>query len=251
MTARALLVQHTTTEGPGWLAEWLPAAGVEFDVVRPYAGEPLPAAVGADALVVMGGPMGATDDRIAPWLPRTRELLRQAVAAAVPVLGVCLGGQLLAVACGGRVERGAAGPELGMGEIRLRPVAATDPLFSDLPPVVGAVQWHFDAVTELPADAVWLAESAAYRHQAFRIGERAWGLQFHIEAPVSTVAGWAGNDAAEVHAAGLEVERLIDRLAAAQPELTLTWRGVVERWAALVLDSPRGSTGCFDLTTSS
>lgn len=235
MTARALLVQHTATEGPGWLGEWLPAAGVELDIVRPYAGEPLPATVDAAALIVMGGPMGANDDDVAPWLPGVRDLLRWAVAAAVPVLGVCLGGQLLAAACGGRVRRGSAGPEFGVGEVRLRPAAATDPLLSELPPVVRAVQWHYDSVTELPPNAVWLAESAVYPYQAFRIGCRAWGLQFHVETSARMVAGWARNDAAELDATGLTAEQLLDQLAAAQPELTTTWQRVVERWAALVV----------------
>jgi GMP synthase (glutamine-hydrolysing) len=235
VTARALVVQHTATEGPGRLAEWLPAAGVELDVVRPYAGEPLPASLDADGgLVVMGGPMGANDDDAAPWLPHTRELLREAVAAGVPVLGICLGAQLLAAACGGQVERGAAGPELGVGEVRLRPAATADPLLAGLPPVLRAVQWHYDAVTELPADAVWLAESAAYRHQAFRVGERAWGVQFHVETSTAMVAGWARNDAAELSAARLDPAELLGGLAEAQAELSATWGRVVGRWAALM-----------------
>lgn len=234
MTARALVVQHTATEGPGWLAEWLPAAGVGLDIVRPYAGEPLPAALDAAGLVVMGGPMGANDDDAAPWLPHTRRLLAEAVADAVPVLGICLGGQLLAAACGGRVERGADGPELGVGEVRLRAAAAADPLLAGLPPVLRAVQWHYDVVTQLPADATWLAESTAYRHQAFRVGERAWGVQFHIETPEAMVAGWARNDAAELSAAGLDPAELLSRLAGAQAELTGTWGRVVGRWAALL-----------------
>lgn len=238
MTARALVIQHTATGGPGWLAEWLPAAGVELDIVRPYAGEPLPAKLDADALVVMGGPMGANADDIAPWLPRTRELIREAVATAVPVLGICLGGQLLAAACGGRVERGAAGPELGVGEIGLRPAAAADPLLAGLPPVVRALQWHYDEIVELPVESVWLAESAACRLQAFRVGRRAWGLQFHVETAVPMVAGWARDDSAELRAAGLDPAELLDRLSAAEGDLTAIWRRVAERWAALVTKSP-------------
>lgn len=234
MTARALLVQHTATEGPGWLGEWLPGAGLELEVVRPYAGEPMPSALDADALVVMGGPMGANDDDAAPWLPQTRRLLREAVAAAVPVLGVCLGGQLLAAACGGRVQRGPAGPEIGVQELRLRSLAGDDPLFADLPPVVRAMQWHYDEIVALPADAVWLAKSAAYPNQAFRVGKCAWGLQFHIETTVPMVAGWARNDAAEVRAARLDPTAVVDRLAAAEPELVATWRPLAERFTRVV-----------------
>lgn len=234
MSARGLVVQHTATEGPGWLGEWLPAAGLELDVVRPYAGEPLPAAVDVGALVVLGGPMGANDDHVAPWLPHTRALLREAVATGLPVLGVCLGGQLLAAACGGRVERGPAGPELGVQEIQLRPAATDDALLAGLPPTVQVVQWHYDSVTRLPLGAAWLAESAAYPHQAFRLGERAWGLQFHLEPTPAMVGRWVRNDATAVATAGLDPENLLDDLVAAEPELTATWRRVAERWAGLV-----------------
>lgn len=240
MTARALVVQHTTTEGTGWLGEWLPAAGVELEVVRPHTGQPLPARLTDDALIVLGGPMGAYDDAAAPWLPATRDLLRQAVADATPVLGVCLGGQLLAAACGGRVERGPGG-ETGIGEVRLRSAAEDDPLLSGLPPVVPVLQWHFDAITALPPAAVWLAESAAYRHQAFRLGDRAWGVQFHVEAPATLVASWARSDAGQLTAAGLDVAAVVEGVRTSQPALVATWRPVVERWAGLVLAGSRGA----------
>ncbi len=235
MTARALVVQHTATEGPGWLEEWLPSAGVELAVVRPYAGERLPAELDAAALVVLGGPMGARDDGVAPWLPATRELLRSAVRRGVPVLGLCLGGQLLASACGGRVQSGGSGPEIGVHELRLRPAARDDALLSGLPPVTRALQWHYDEIAVLPPQAVWLAESAACRHQAFRVGERAWGLQFHVEAPVRMVAGWASQDAEELARRRMEPAVVVEALRSAEPELTQTWRGVADRFAAVVL----------------
>lgn len=236
MTARALVVQHTATETPGWLAEWLPAAGLALDILRPYAGDPLPSSLGSDALIVLGGPMGAYDDEVAPWLPATRELLRSGVARSVPVLGVCLGGQLLAAACGGSVVRGRSGPEIGVGEVSLSAAAGADGLFGVLPTAVPVLQWHYDEIAELPAGAVRLAQSRVYRNQAFRVGDRAWGLQFHLETPVSMVAGWACNDAAEVRAAGLDPEQVVIDLAAAEPDLIVAWRPVVERFAGLAAD---------------
>lgn len=233
MTARALVVEHTATAGAGWLGDWLPAAGLALDLVRPYAGERLPSLLDSQALVVLGGPMGANDDQAVPWLPGTRALLQRAVERSVPVLGVCLGGQLLAVACGGRVERGSSGPELGVETVRLLPAAAQDPLLLDLPPRAAAVQWHYDAVTELPAGATSLADSVAYPHQAFRVGDRAWGLQFHLEATPETVAGWARSDAAAVRAAGLHPDQVVRDITAAEPALTRSWRLVAERFAAL------------------
>ncbi len=130
-TARALVVTHSPTEGPGTLAEWFPAAGLELVVVDPWDGDELPTDPTAyDALIVLGGPQQAYDDSSAPWLPATKALLRAAVAERVPTLGICLGGQLLAEATGGRVAKGAEGIEAGarlggrdaerLAEVRLR-----------------------------------------------------------------------------------------------------------------------------------
>jgi GMP synthase-like glutamine amidotransferase len=190
---------------------------------------------------VLGGAMGAYDDAAAPWLPQTRDLLASAVADGVPTLGVCLGAQLLAVACGGTVARGAAGPELGPTPLRLTPAAADDPLFAGLPATVEAVQWHWDAVTEPPAGAVVLVEGATYPVQAFRLGRCAWGVQFHPEATVPGVAHWAQTGAARVRAAGLDPLALVAAASEREPVYAATWRTVAHRFAAVV--SARASAG--------
>src|SRR3954471_10047958 len=115
----AVIVQHVAHEGPGWLAEVLDDAGVQVDIRRMYEGATLPAAEGIDRLVVLGGPMGAYDDERVPWLGQVKRLLAESVDRGVPTLGVCLGAQLMAVGCGGAVEKGAAGPELGLGPLTL------------------------------------------------------------------------------------------------------------------------------------
>lgn len=186
MTARALVVQHVAAEGPGRFAEWLPANGVALETVHPYAGDELPEAIAADALIVMGGPMSAYDDNNAPWLPAVRGLLASAVSDGVPALGVCLGAQLLAVAAGGTVERGAHGPEIGLGEVEVN--TADQLLDAGSIPVV---QWHYDTVTQLPPGAELLASSRLYPVQAFRVGTAAWGLQYHVEAAPDLIAQWA------------------------------------------------------------
>src|SRR5436305_9355200 len=146
--ARALVVQHTAHEGLGNLLQWLPAAGLDVHPIHPYLGHRVPPSVEGDALIVLGGPMGAYDDEVAPWLPATRALLATAIDDGVPTLGICLGAQLLAVAAGGEVLRGMAGPELGFGEVS---VAMSDGLLEagTLP----VVQWHHDTVTRLPEGA--------------------------------------------------------------------------------------------------
>jgi GMP synthase (glutamine-hydrolysing) len=184
--ARVHVVQHSATEGLGLLGDWLLAIGVDVHQTHPYLGNRVPPSVEGDALIVLGGAMGAYDDEAAPWLPSVRQLMRSAIDDGVPTLGICLGAQLLAVAAGGRVERGAAGPEIGLGEVV---VSTGDDLLTAGPMPV--VQWHYDAITYLPDFAPVLASSATYPIQAFRVGEVAWGLQFHIEATAEIVRTWA------------------------------------------------------------
>ncbi len=232
--ARALVVTHSPTEGPGTLAEWLPAAGVELVIVSPWAGDPLPDDPTAyDALVVLGGPQQAYDDGSAPWLPATKALLRAAVEARVPTLGVCLGGQLLAEATGGRVAPGAEGIEAGARLVAKRDAAWDDELFGQAPFTPTVVQWHEDAIVDLPPGAVLLASSSRYANQAVRVGDRAWGLQFHIETPPEMVRHWGAAYGAAVVEAGLDPVALAERAVAELPEVEACWRPVVERFAGL------------------
>jgi GMP synthase (glutamine-hydrolysing) len=227
--ARALIVQHTPTEGLGWLQEWLPDAGVHVHPIHPYLGHRVPPSVEGDALVVLGGPMGAMDDEQAPWLPAVRALIATAIDDGVPTLGICLGAQMLAAAAGGEVARGAAGPEIGYGEVE---VTMSDELLTagTLP----VVQWHYDAVTRLPDGAVLLASSDRYRVQAFRLGDVAWGVQFHIEATVPMVAEWAAEEVDELHAQGRTPEEVVGGVAEAQPRLIAAGEDVARRFAAVI-----------------
>jgi GMP synthase-like glutamine amidotransferase len=176
--------------------------------------------------------MDAWDDTACPWLPATRALLARAVAARVPTLGVCLGAQLLALAGGGEVRRGRAGPEFGVRTIRLLPAAVTDPLLSGLSPEVPVVQWHSDEVARTPLGACRLAAADPYE-QAFRVGTNAWGLQFHVETPVEMVRRWATADEGALRAAGLEPLVVVDGVAAV--DLAETWGPVARRFAGMVL----------------
>jgi GMP synthase (glutamine-hydrolysing) len=228
--ARALIVQNTAHEGLGWLQDWLPEFGVDVHPTHPYMGHRVPPSVEGDALIVLGGPMGANDDSDAPWLPATRAQLATAIDDGVPTIGICLGAQLLAVAAGGVVERGAAGPELGLGSVS---VDAPDDLLlatGTLP----VVQWHFDTVTQLPEHAVLLASSDQYDVQAFRVGEVAWGLQFHIEATPSMVEDWARGDVEAVRAQGRVPEDVAAEVRNSQLALRAAGREIVERFAKVV-----------------
>jgi GMP synthase-like glutamine amidotransferase len=234
---RALVVEHIAEEGAGAFAEWLPAAGLALDTHRVHLDGPAPRTLpaGYDALVVMGGGMDVRDaDTTHPWLRDELALLRHAVATRVPTLGVCLGAQLLAAATGGTVEKGRVGPELGVCRLHLTDRAQADPLLHGLPPVTEAVQWHWDEVLALPPGATLLAGSPAYPHQAFRVGERAWGLQFHPEARPSMVRRWAELDAAGVRAAGEDPAAVAAAAERAWPDLARTWEPVAGRFVRIV-----------------
>ena len=220
----ALVVTHTQSEDPGHLATWLPSEGVPLEVVSPWAGDALPTSLdGYSHLVVMGGPQQAYDDSL-PWRSEVLDLLRLGVSSGVPTFGVCLGAQLLAEATGGRVARGDAGPELGSGLVAKRDVAGADPLFWDLPLSPVVVQWHYDAVVELPPGSTLLMSGSRYPHQAFRVGERAWGIQFHVECGADMVTRWATKD-----------ERLdvLDRTLPELDEVAEVWGEVLRRFARL------------------
>ncbi len=232
---RLLVVEHEADAGLGRFAAPLGEAGLDVDVLAPYAGRPVPRRIdGYAGLVVLGGAAAAWEDQLWPWLPDTRALLVSAVESAVPVLAVCLGAQLLAVATGGRVERGAAGAEIGVREVVWRAEAAHDPLLGGLGPRQPVVHWHQDAVVELPPGAEWLVEAASYPYQAFRLAGTAWGVQFHPEVTVEGFRSWVEADPEAGAADGLVLEAELRRLAARDAELDEIWRPVVERFAGLV-----------------
>lgn len=218
---------------------------VQLDLVRPFAGDHVPSlAECGDGLVVLGGHANAYDDESAPWLPATRALLAEAVKAQVPTLGLCLGAQLLAVATGGTVQVGAPpGREAGVIDLIPRPAAADDallgPLAADVPadhPLGRRVlarmpSMHADAVVTLPPDAVWLASSAQYPYQAFRVGSAAWGLQFHPEASAQTMLAWARE------LGDVDVEAIAADLAEREPEIERAARLIALTFADLVADA--------------
>lgn len=234
MLGRVLVVENERDAGPGMFQQWLTAAQVRIELCRPYAGEALPASVGHGGLMVLGGEMGACDDHKAPWLAQVRTLLAETTAEGRPVLGICLGAQLLAAACGGRVGPSASGGEIGLGEIELNDESRHDPLFAGIASPAEAVQWHDDEITELPSGAVLLASSSRCAVQAYRIGSRAWGVQFHPEADSAVLRAWADAEDQMAPARRSQLERAIAGVATAEGRLFGCWQGLAERFAAIV-----------------
>jgi GMP synthase (glutamine-hydrolysing) len=229
-----LVIENALDDPVARLGDWLTAAGASLDVRRAQAGQPVPESLdGFGALVVLGGAMNAYEDDRAPWLPAVRSLLAAAVRAELPTLGICLGGQLLAVAAGGRVSR-AETPEYGAQLVAKRQAAATDPLFGELPITPDVLQWHVDEVSVLPPGAVQLAASPACEIQAFRVGRLAWGTQFHIETTPEMVREWAAEDAAAL--ADYDLDAIVDRAVAAHADIAEVWAPVAARFVEIAAD---------------
>jgi GMP synthase (glutamine-hydrolysing) len=232
----ALVITHTESEDPGHIALWLPAEGLALQVISPWLGEAVPSTLeGYEALVVMGGPQQAYDDSSAPWLASVKDLLRHAVAGGLPTFGVCLGAQLLAEACGGVVQPGSSGPGVGSRLVARRDAAGADPLFWDLPLSPVVVQWHWDEIVSLPPGSTLLMSATSYAHQAFRVGERAWGIQFHVEAGPEMVQRWAEHNRPELEGDGVNVDAVLARTLPELEEVAEVWGEVLRRFARLAL----------------
>jgi GMP synthase-like glutamine amidotransferase len=206
---RAIILQHLDREGPGFIADLCQQRGLGVNIVRLDRGASVPVALETgDVLVVMGGSMGVADmaDARYPFLAREVELLRRVLAKKQPVLGVCLGAQLLAHAAGSRVypnqrpdALGVPRPwrEVGFGDVTL---LGSDPSLVGLPKTIPVLHWHGDTF-DLPAGSVRLAQNDVCANQAFRIGRHAFGLQFHVETNAALVRTWAEEDSDFVRSA--------------------------------------------------
>jgi GMP synthase-like glutamine amidotransferase len=243
--ARLLVVVPSDTDPPARLGAWLAQAGLELDERRPGAGDELPATLdGFDGLLVLGGPQSAMDDEAtSPELVGVRRLLAQALEADVPTLAVCLGAQLLAEVGGGHVRKGIEGPEVGATLVAKRDAADADPLFGPLPMTPDVIQFHHDEIAELPRGATLLASSPMYPHQAFRVGRRVYGVQFHIETTPEIVEEWATRDVVGVAASPFDRETICARAAAVHPDLEEVWAPFAGRFAELVHTAARTGAG--------
>ncbi len=198
-----LVLQHVPHETLGSLAGPLRAAGLDWQPIRLFDEVPdrLPLFQAA-GLVVLGGPMNVDQTDAYPYLAREIDWICQALDDQQPVLGICLGAQLVAKACGARVFPNPV-KEIGWYPIELTPEAAGDPLFGGCATRQTVFQWHGDTF-ELPQGAVLLARSELCGHQAFRAGPSAWGLQFHIEMTTDLVADWLDHPENRKEIAGLD-----------------------------------------------
>ena len=229
---RALAIVHQGDAGPGVFAEAIRSSGAALDCWMPPASRP-PATdpAGYDAVLVFGGAMHADQEREHPWLAAEKALLADLLQHDVPLLGVCLGAQLLAEAAGSRPRR-ASSPEIGWHAVDVSDEGAADPLLAPLAPRFEAFQWHsYEFV--LPAGAVALARSDVCL-QACRLGARAWAVQFHAEVTPEDADAWIEDYRSDEDAVRLDLDP--DALRRQTRERIAAWnalgRSLCERFLA-------------------
>jgi GMP synthase-like glutamine amidotransferase len=193
---KVLFIKNASAEGPGTIGDHLHDANVPVLVADLEQGAPLPGIDAVSRMVVLGGPMAVYEMDKVPYLRDEALLIEKAVASGVPVLGVCLGSQLLAHVLGARVYPGGR-PEVGWDEVEITDAGMQDPcmkhLAKDGTRRAQVFQWHGDTF-DLPSGAVRLASSAVYPNQAFRYADNVYALQFHIEVTPEIVHGWLKNE---------------------------------------------------------
>jgi GMP synthase-like glutamine amidotransferase len=229
-----LVVQHVAPESAFAIDEALLAAGVTVDTRRVFDGHDVPSDVaGLDGVVVMGGPMSVNSTEGFPTRDAEVALLTDALRVGIPVLGVCLGAQILAVAAGGAVARNAYGPEIGWAPIQLAPACQDDRLLAGLPPTLTVLHWHGESF-EVPPGALPLIGSTTYPNQAFRIGDVAWAVQFHLEVTAGAVEGFLSAFASDTEHLPGGAEAIRAATPAALDALATTRDLVCSRFAELV-----------------
>ena len=230
--ADLLVIQHTPPETLGTLADAMASKRLSMEYIHTFQGDAVPRETGAArGLIVMGGPMGVRDQGKYPFLRDEMQLIQQAIQADKPVLGVCLGSQLLASVLGARVSP--AKKEIGWNVVRLSPQAQQDPLFSGVPSSFMPFHWHGD-VFDLPSGAVSLASSDMTPHQAFRHGSKAYGLMFHLEMTENIIREMIRTFSDELLEQNLDSGWLIQKGGEYLPVLEKIAATVFGRWAGLV-----------------
>ncbi|MBF6567376.1 MAG: gamma-glutamyl-gamma-aminobutyrate hydrolase family protein [Candidatus Binataceae bacterium] len=231
--SKLLVLQHHPGESLGLISEALQSAALAWQYVRSYDGQKVPADMkGAEGLIVMGGPQGAYELDKYPYLRDEIALIQAAIRADKPVLGICLGSQLVAAALGARVAP-ASNREMGFLPVTLESAAHQDRMLRGLPVTFTACHWHGD-IFDLPTGAVALASSAKTACQAFRFGEKVYALLFHVEITEAMLLQWLPASARELDREGLSGAAIIadgERHLLAIEPIAET---IFERWAAMV-----------------
>jgi len=230
---RVLFIQHGAPDKPGLLAEVLAAHHIALDVVHPYLDQPVPIALDAyHGLALGGGAQSAFQTSEFPYLADECQLIQATLQAGKPVIGLCLGAQLLATALGAQVIKNTQ-KEIGILPVHFHPAAQEDALFCNLPPTMPVTHWHSDTFA-LPGDAVGLAWSDLTSQQLFRWGGNAYGLQFHLEMTPEILEEMIVDSEDYLAGQGVDTALFLSEGRSLLPGIRdAAWK-VFSRWAALL-----------------
>ena len=185
----ALIIKHIRTEGPGTIGDYLKDNGISFRLIELWRGIRLPDDLREiSAVISLGGPMNVYEEKEYPFLAEENRFIKQLIEQEVPFLGVCLGAQLLAKAAGAKVYK-APVREIGWFKVRLTPEGEKDPFFDDVGDELDVFQWHGDTF-DVPKGAKLLAKGDQVPNQVIKVGERAYGVQFHLEVDETVLKKW-------------------------------------------------------------
>lgn len=183
-----LIIKHIDIEGPGTLGAFFEETGWKMKIVELDKGDRLLLINEYEAIISLGGPMNVYEEAKYPFLKEEDKLIKMALQKETPILGICLGAQILAKACGARVMKSTQ-KEIGWQKVNLTDEGKRDPLFENMPGQLPVFQWHEDTF-DIPEKGLHLAQSPACPNQAFRFGSNAYGLQFHIEVTPEMIESW-------------------------------------------------------------
>ena len=231
--AEILVLQHVACEPLGTIENALRRAGLSHRYVRAQDGQPVPSDIGdAAGLIIMGGPMGAYEEAQYPFLAAEKRLIERALSGNIPILGVCLGGQLLASVLGAPVCSGAQ-KEIGWHPVTLTAEAAGDALWQDIPSPFEGFHWHGDFF-ETPPESVPLASSLLTPCQAFRFAENVYGFQFHLEVTEAIIRDWTAAFAEELRETGMDATPILEAIPRNLPPMQQISQSVFGNWAKIV-----------------
>jgi len=183
-----LIVKHVDIEGPGLIEDCLRQERIPYQVLNLESGRHLPKLDNLTHIVFLGGPMNVYEEDRYPFLKEEDLFIKEAIQRGKSLLGICLGAQLIAKALGAKVFK-APVKEIGWYDVSLTRIGSIDPFFSHLPRTFPVFQWHEDTF-EIPHSAILIATSSLVPHQAFRYGDNAYGLQFHLEVTQDIIREW-------------------------------------------------------------
>lgn len=213
-------LQHVPFEGPARIADWANDRRHEIAITKLFSGDACPDVRDIDALVVMGGPMGANDDARLPWMKMEKKMIADAIEKEKKVLGICLGAQLIARVLGAKVYKNPE-KEIGWFPIELNPPNVRKHPLNVLPQRVNVFHWHGDAF-DLPKGATHLARSRGCENQAFHYGDHVVGLQFHLEmagAHIESLLRYAAQDLQPAGAYTQTLDEILDFIPSQVPPL--------------------------------